>query len=314
MSLVPRSDRDGCQPGSDAILPQSGLDGFGRIDGCHSPTPPPAGPASQDAPPPRGAPAAPLSDLAARRHWQRDFFSRMGDLQQFRALFDHLPDVHFFAKDREGRCVAASNGVLLRLGYSHEDEALGLTDFDFHPPRIARQIREDDLRVMTTRQPLVGRTENLFTRAQAQAWYRTTKLPIFDRLGAVSGVMGIVRLYREESDTAPGAERLARVVEYIHAHHSDPIACEDLASLVHMSLRQLQRRFREVYGMGVHTFVMRTRVQAASDDLLLTNKSMCEIALDHGFCDQSAFSRHFAAHTGETPLRYRQRRRLNGGA
>ena len=66
--------------------------------------------------------------------------------------------------------------------------------------------------------------------------------------------------------------------------------------------------------MSAQEFTVRTRVQAASDDLLQTEKSLSEIALDHGFYDQSAFSRQFSQHTGETPLKFRQRHRQSGSA
>ena len=64
--------------------------------------------------------------------------------------------------------------------------------------------------------------------------------------------------------------------------------------------------------MSTQEFIVRTRVQAASDALLLTDKSLADIALAHGFCDQSAFCRRFSEHTGETPLKYRQRHRRGG--
>ena len=59
--------------------------------------------------------------------------------------------------------------------------------------------------------------------------------------------------------------------------------------------------------MSPQEFVVRTRVQAASDDLMQTGKPLSEIAEAHGFYDQSALSRQFFQHTGETPLKFRQR-------
>lgn len=244
---------------------------------------------------------------------QHAFFKRMGDQQQFQALFEHLPDVHFFAKDKEGKFIAGSAGLLQRLGYSHEYEIIGKTDDDFHPPRTAKEIREDDERVMTTREPLVDRVEALFTRSQAKDWYVTTKLPILDRKGDVIGVMGFVRPYRKNENIHPGDERLERVVAYIQEHHASSIPMNDLARLAAISVRQLHRLFHDVFGMSTETFIVRTRVQAASDDLLMTDKPLSAVAIDHGFCDQSAFTRRFAEHTGETPLRFRQRRKRGSG-
>jgi AraC-like DNA-binding protein len=256
-----------------------------------------------------GASAFSEHDKAALR---AQFFAQMGGWQQFQKLFNHMPDVHFFAKDRDGRFIAGSAGLLRRLGIASEDELIGLTDGDIHPARVAKEIREDDSYVMTTRQPLIDRIEALFIRSQAKDWYSTTKLPILDVSGEVIGIMGFVRPYREVDRKMPGMERLERVVAYIHENHSGHIAAEDLAKIACLSVRQLHRLFHKVFGMNTQTFIVRTRVQAASDDLLLTHKSMSEIALDHGFCDQSAFSRRFLEHTGETPLRFRKRLRIRG--
>lgn len=42
------------------------------------------------------------------KDFQQRFFARMGGTEQFRLLFDHLPEIGFFAKDHECRVVAAS--------------------------------------------------------------------------------------------------------------------------------------------------------------------------------------------------------------
>ena len=261
-------------------------------------------PASQKPAPRRGG-----AEIAARREFQEAFFARMGGRQQFQALFEHLPDVHFFAKDADGRFVATSTGVLQKLDFRREEDLIGLTDADIHPPRVAREIRADDLHVMTTRQPLIGRVEALFTRTQSKGWYVTTKLPIFDPRGEVIGIMGFVQSYRRASGEVPSAQRLEAVVAHIHSHHAEQMTIPNLARIAHLSERQLGRRFQEVFGMSPQEFIVRTRVQAASVDLIRTDKALSEIAFDHGFYDQSAFSKQFNQHTGEKALSYRQRHR-----
>ena len=220
--------------------------------------------------------------------------------------------MHFFAKDVEGRFVAGGAGVLQRLGFLREEEIIGLTDADIHPARVAREIRADDLRVMRTRKPLLDRVETLFTRSQAKDWYVTTKLPVVNARGEVIGIMGFVRPYRRGSGDVPGAQRLEPAVAFIQAHHHEPIAIPELARIIHASTRQLGRLFHEVFGMSPQEFVVRTRVQAASDELMQTERSLADIAYDHGFYDQSSFSRQFSQHTGETPLKFRQRHRRIG--
>ena len=262
-----------------------------------------------------GSPAAAIRGPAAKtdaRRMQSAFFRRMGFGQHFRLLFDHLSDVHFFAKDVEGRFTAAGAGLLARLGLSCEEEILGLADADIHPARVVRDIRADDLRVMQTHEPLIDRVEALFTRSNARDWYVTTKLPVMDSRGTVIGIMGFVRPYRRETNVVPGAARLETAVAHIQANHREAIGIPMLATIAHLSVRQLNRHFQEVFGMSAQEFIVRTRVQAASDDLLHSEKSLSEIATAHGFYDQSAFTRQFSQHTGETPLRFRTRHRRIG--
>lgn len=248
--------------------------------------------------------------LGCPKRFQAAFFRRMGSLQQFRQLFDYLPDVEYFAKDTEGRFVAISAGMLRRIGAGSEDEYLGISDAVIHPPSIARQIREDDLHVMRSGKPIIDRVEALFARTRAKDWFLTTKLPLYDMAGEVIGVMGFVRPYRPGTSSGVQDLQLQRVVSHIQENYRERIQMADLAQIAHLSERQLNRRFQETFRMSAQEFIMRTRIQAASDDLLATEKAVAEIAIEHGFYDQSSFTKHFRIHTGETPLAFRQFRRI----
>ncbi len=203
--------------------------------------------------------------------------------------------------------MAANTLCLGRMGIKTEADVIGKTDADVHPERVAREIRQDDLQVMRTREPLIDRVEALFIRSHAKDWYVTTKLPIFDLDGEVIGVMGFVRPFQGGMRES-GLARLEPVVAHIQQHHGERIDIPSLAKLAHVSPRQLHRLFQAAFGMSTQVFIVRTRVQAASDDLLLTDLPISEIALQHGFYDQSAFSRAFHKHTGETPMQFRRRR------
>ena len=246
-------------------------------------------------------------DPVAAKAAQETFFWRMGGGQQFRYLFDQLPDVHFFAKDVNGHFVASGRGLLDRLGLEKEDDILGLTDEDIHPPRIAKEIRRDDEQVMRTRQPLIDRVEALFSRSHAKDWYVTTKLPIIDDANRVIGIMGFVRPFERNRFPKDDSSRLKEAVDYIHENHKGRIEVTQVANIARLSQRQLNRKFHETFGMSVQEFIMRTRIQAASDELIQTDKQISEIAADCGFCDQSAFGQQFRKHTGETPLEFRRR-------
>lgn len=106
-----------------------------------------------------------------------------------RALIDCLPDVTWI-KDHEGRLTLVNRAFAERYGISPED-AIGKTDFDIYPADKAAQLREEDLRVMATREPL--RYESTLTVEGRERWVEIVKAPIMDATGAVSGTVGTSR-------------------------------------------------------------------------------------------------------------------------
>ncbi len=106
-----------------------------------------------------------------------------------RALIDCLPDVTWI-KDHEGRMTLVNRAFAERYGISPED-AIGKTDFDIYPADKAAQLREEDLRVMATREPL--RYELTLTVEGRERWVEIVKAPIMDATGKVSGTVGTSR-------------------------------------------------------------------------------------------------------------------------
>ncbi len=238
---------------------------------------------------------------------RRDFFARMGGPQQFQHLFEHLPGVSFFVKDRQSRMICASQPFWEHLGAKSEAEIIGKTDDDFFPPHAADHFKRDDQLVMTTGRPLIGRVELWYNEQRVLDWFVTNKLPVRDTRGQVIGVMGTVRSYEGQRRTMLPMSLINSTVDFIREHHHQRLTVEDLADQAGLSPRQLHRKFRDVFGLSVQDFLIKTRIQAASDALLHSDLSIAEIATDFGFCDQSAFTQLFRKHTGLTPLRFRRR-------
>lgn len=119
--------------------------------------------------------------------------------------------------------------------------------------------------------------------------------------------MGTVQSYEGGRRFLVPFSDIREAVEYIRTHHRERISVEQMAERTGISARQLHRKFREVFGMSVKDFLTKTRVQAASDALLTSKSSIADIAIDFGFCDQSALTQQFRRHTGMTPLKFRKR-------
>ncbi len=237
---------------------------------------------------------------------QAEFFARMAEPQAVRELFDHLPGVFFFIKDAAGRLIAANAPKLERLGLRDESELVGATDDDFFPPEVAQAFRQDDARILRGGKPVINRPELWLDEQRALGWFTTTKLPVLGRDGRVIGVMGVSRRC-DEPAAHPEVREVAAAVAYARAHLHESLSTAELAAAAGVSERQLQRRLRETLDTSPHELLLRLRIQAAADALTRGAEPIAEIALNHGFCDQSAFTRQFRRRTGLTPLQFRRR-------
>ncbi|MHC3436426.1 GlxA family transcriptional regulator [Delftia lacustris] len=90
-----------------------------------------------------------------------------------------------------------------------------------------------------------------------------------------------------------------------------PIAIADVAASLHLSTRQLERRFLADVGMTPREYRTRLRLARAAWLLTHTDLSITEIGGDCGFSDSSHFSRLFLSYHNMRPTQKRQEARLS---
>ena len=247
---------------------------------------------------------------AVIRKWQQTRRNWMASLEpsaHFHLLFDHIPGVFFFAKDREGRLMFASEGLRQRYSMADESEILGMTDFDLNPGRMAQAYVDDDKQLLSGQVPIIERLELWWDRQGMPDWFVVTKLPLRDQRQRMQGVMGVLRRPDEAERQLPVFQAVARAVETIRRDYAKPVSIAELAIACGQSLRQLQRRFQEAFGITPQEFLIKTRVLAAIRLLEETSLTAAEIAERCGFVDASAFTEQFRKRTGLTPTAYRRR-------
>jgi PAS domain S-box-containing protein len=109
-----------------------------------------------------------------------------------RTVIDNLPDYIFF-KDREGRFVLNNRANQRVLGVASPDDVVGKTTADFLPPEIAMLYAADDERIIQTGEPIINREEPLVTPEGEKRCLLTTKIPLKDSRGQVTGIVGVCR-------------------------------------------------------------------------------------------------------------------------
>ena len=221
-------------------------------------------------------------------------------------LFDFLEDVQFWVKDGRGVYLWVNRGFLMNYSLDDRAQVIGRTDFDLSPAHLADQYRLDDERVLAGER-IINRVELVGRFDHTAAWSHTTKLPLHDQKGRITGTTGITRPASADAlpDSADAA--LAKVIAYIRRHHDQAIENSHLAKLAGFSLRAFERRFAKAMHCTPQQYLRRLRVRLACRALVATGASLADIALNHGFCDQSHFTREFRRETGLTPRDYRVR-------
>lgn len=238
------------------------------------------------------------------------FLTRISPDTAFYRLFDPMPDVSFFAKDSQFRIMGASRRFYERFGFTEEAQIIGKDDFELFPTRLAESFRRDDEEVVRTGEPKLNIVELFFTQQGIPDWFVTNKLPLRDRKGKVIGVMGTVQSYEGRRQVLQPYLQLDRAVNYIREHFRRGVTVTELAEIVHLSPRQLHRKFVETFGSSPQAFIMKLRIQAACEALQHEGSQISEVATELGFCDQSSFTQQFHKHMGLTPLKYQQQFRL----
>ncbi len=235
------------------------------------------------------------------------FLDRVANPGAFLPLFDVIPEVCLFVKDRAHRYMKVNRGELLMHGCASEDEIVGKTDFDFNPPALAAQYVEEDKRVMQSRRPLLDQIWLVQHADGLPQWYLCNKFPLFDRNDTVVGIAGVMWPCNRAGSAPSDYKRMNPVYDYVLAHYGEPITLEALARRAHLSPSQLTRQFRKLFRMTPIDYVLRVRLLMARRRLSQSHDALGTIALECGFYDQSHFTRAFRASTGLTPREFRRR-------
>jgi PAS domain S-box-containing protein len=109
-----------------------------------------------------------------------------------RTLVDLLPDC-IYLKDPDCRFLLANDAVAQVMGASSAAELIGRTDADYYPPELAASLREDELRVFRSGQPVINKDESRHAGKGGIRHLLTSKVPLKDDQGNTIALVGIGR-------------------------------------------------------------------------------------------------------------------------
>lgn len=109
-----------------------------------------------------------------------------------KCMMDNMSDMIYF-KDRDSQFIMMNKASAEWQGRCAPEEMIGKSDFDFYSEEDARRMREEELHIMQTGEPLYGIEESETWKNGTQAWVSTTKMPLRGEHDEIIGIFGISR-------------------------------------------------------------------------------------------------------------------------
>jgi len=142
-----------------------------------------------------------------------------------RTLIDHIPD-RIYAKDLQGRKFISNTADWQASGAKSAEDILGKTDYELYPNELAERYWEDDKRILLNGDSIINREEPGLDENGNPVWIVTTKVPLRDNQGNITGLVGIGRDFTKERNAE---HELHRQEQFFSAlMMNSPIAIEVL--------------------------------------------------------------------------------------
>lgn len=123
----------------------------------------------------------------------------------------------------------------------------------------------------------------------------------------------LVRDYREteaaqeEIKDSRRLDALSKITTYMREHYTEELKLSEMANLFGYSDAYLSRMFKKYAKINFKTYLQEIRMSYAYRELMNTEKTVSQIALDNGFASSRAFSREFQKKYNRLPSEVRQK-------
>lgn len=100
--------------------------------------------------------------------------------------------------------------------------------------------------------------------------------------------------------------RLMQMIDYMERNYNQPITLDEMARNSNLSTAYLSRYFKQETGMGFSRYLMNIRLKHSVKELLYTDHTISQIAMNNGFPNAKSFTNLFKENYGMTPNAYRE--------
>jgi transcriptional regulator GlxA family with amidase domain len=102
-------------------------------------------------------------------------------------------------------------------------------------------------------------------------------------------------------------DSIRKAQDYIEKNYDKRITVDQLASMVALSRRNLERRFKKATSNTTIEYIQRVKIEAAKQSLETSRENVNEVMYKVGYTDSKAFRDTFRKITGLSPIQYKTR-------
>lgn len=99
---------------------------------------------------------------------------------------------------------------------------------------------------------------------------------------------------------------MEHILKYVEDHYQERLSLADLSRVSQYNTSYLSTYFKNQVGINFYDYLTRIRLREATLELCSTDKTVLEIAGNHGFPDVKAFNTCFRKAFGKSPREYRK--------
>ena len=168
--------------------------------------------------------------------------------------------------------------------------------------------RETDSENLSDRRliSLVQRLYNVYTERRNGYDFRTISL-YYELLYLMVTQYRVTEVEEKELRHNRRLSSLSRITTYMREHYREDLKLSDLAETFGYSDAYLSRMFREYAKVNFKTYLQDIRMAYACRDLLNTDHTIGQIAMDNGFCSSRGFAKDFKKRYGILPSQIERR-------
>jgi PAS domain S-box-containing protein len=191
-------------------------------------------------------------------------------------LMDNIPDCIFF-KDMEGRFIRINRALSELLGMQRPEEAVGKTDFDFYAKEMAKEAFAAEQNFIKAGKPLIGQVEEIIKPSGEARWMLTTKVPIKNKDGQFTGLVGISKDITERKHAEEALEQsLEAFLEVVSAVSKGDLSRRGtegegtlgrIATSINKMLDDFSTMLTQVKQMGLLVSSSAVQIHAAANEI-----------------------------------------------